>query len=442
MDHYPEPNRRWIPNSITTNINHQHTHVTLASQYFYPATPTYLLPSESTFHRGCQSKLSNGLSSNAWMGVRSALARTGLGINYQTNIPATEWNFGRQTWTCQGSPMLVDDPGDSFASLSSLPSINMSDPNIKHSPANFSTTLDLAFPLLSSSSSMIVDYTVPLPPVSATPHSSRSHHYGLASSAADNHTTNPIGLIADVNMYDVWLSRATPAPTVNPLDTVGVSSCVVQPNFWVTPELMVSSQIPSKMELDEDYDTGMLSCEELPSAMDINDLIVWPLSPVQEFAFMSPALGKWKIAATPEQSLLLSPYPKSGYSSDNDLYTLSTPNVRGSEEPTSSPSDTMQPSPILNAHLGVELDTLMEKAKHFRLRYPDRVIDRSWLLRFAGRLSQRGELMDQFRCYVVGCNQRNKRRDHILVHVGAHVNERPFSCSVWQVDVIHVPSVY
>lgn len=438
MDHYLEPNRRWISNNTTSNMNHQHTHVTLASQYFYPATPTYLLPSETSVNtdHGSNSRLSNDLSSNAWMGVRSAFPLTGLGINYQTDIPAAEWNFGGQTCTRQvsGSPMRIDGQGDSFSSPSSIPSINMSDPSISHSPADFSTTLDLAFPLLPSSSSMIIDYTVPLLPVSASPRCSRPHHYGPALSAADNHPTNPIGLIADVNMYDVWLSRASPAPAVNPLDTVGVSSCVVQPRFWVTPELAVPSQIPFKMEPDEDYDTGMLSCEELPSAMDINDLIVWPLSPVEEtrpIGFMSPALGKWKIVAAPKQSSLLSPCPKSCYSSDNDLCTPPTPSVRGSEEPTSSPSATMQPSPILNAHLGVELDILMEKAEHFRLRYPDRVIDRSWLLRFAGRLSQRGELMDQFRCYVIGCNQRNKRRDHILVHVGAHVDERPFSCSVW-----------
>ncbi|EKM59146.1 uncharacterized protein PHACADRAFT_52995, partial [Phanerochaete carnosa HHB-10118-sp] len=31
-------------------------------------------------------------------------------------------------------------------------------------------------------------------------------------------------------------------------------------------------------------------------------------------------------------------------------------------------------------------------------------------------------------CYVKGCTQTNKRRDHILVHVGSHVEHRPFQC--------------
>ncbi|KIJ19972.1 hypothetical protein PAXINDRAFT_107581, partial [Paxillus involutus ATCC 200175] len=38
--------------------------------------------------------------------------------------------------------------------------------------------------------------------------------------------------------------------------------------------------------------------------------------------------------------------------------------------------------------------------------------------------------LSDFRCYVIGCDQRNKRRDHILVHVGAHIGQRPFACSL------------
>ncbi|KII95803.1 hypothetical protein PLICRDRAFT_129799 [Plicaturopsis crispa FD-325 SS-3] len=48
---------------------------------------------------------------------------------------------------------------------------------------------------------------------------------------------------------------------------------------------------------------------------------------------------------------------------------------------------------------------------------------------YAGKLSERGQLIDDFRCYVTGCTQTNKRRDHMMVHVGAHVDQRPFACS-------------
>ncbi|KAI0251314.1 hypothetical protein BJV78DRAFT_1081639, partial [Lactifluus subvellereus] len=33
-----------------------------------------------------------------------------------------------------------------------------------------------------------------------------------------------------------------------------------------------------------------------------------------------------------------------------------------------------------------------------------------------------------YRCYISGCAQVNKRRDHIIVHICSHVNERPFAC--------------
>ena len=276
----------------------------------------------------------------------------------------------------------------------------------------------------------MIDQAVPLTLAGSGP------DHRLASSVAGNRLTNSIGLIADVNMYDVWLSAGPSALTVNPLDTVRVS-CAIRSSPLVAPELMVPPYNPVKVELNEDFDTGMLSCEEIPSPMDINDLIVWPLPPVEEtktFAYMSPVLSKWKAKATEatsEESLELPSYPKVGYSTNAEPYTLPSASVREREESTSSQSSPIQPSPIVNAHLGIEPDVLTEKAKRFRLRYPGQEIDQPWLLRFAGKLSQQGELMDRFRCYVVGCNQQNKRRDHILVHVGAHVDQRRFSCSMW-----------
>jgi hypothetical protein len=39
--------------------------------------------------------------------------------------------------------------------------------------------------------------------------------------------------------------------------------------------------------------------------------------------------------------------------------------------------------------------------------------------------------MADYRCYISGCPQINKRRDHIIVHICSHVNERPFACRHW-----------
>lgn len=96
-----------------------------------------------------------------------------------------------------------------------------------------------------------------------------------------------------------------------------------------------------------------------------------------------------------------------------------------------APAPLIPSSPVLNAHTGIELDDLRRRAADFRLRNPNSELDRSFLQCFAGRLSDRGELLDEYRCYVVGCGQRNKRRDHILVHVGSHVEHRPWQCKDW-----------
>ncbi|KIM45889.1 hypothetical protein M413DRAFT_440940 [Hebeloma cylindrosporum] len=85
-------------------------------------------------------------------------------------------------------------------------------------------------------------------------------------------------------------------------------------------------------------------------------------------------------------------------------------------------------TPVFDAHRGVDIEELKAKAERYRLRNQGRDYDKRWLISFAGKLSVRGELLEEFRCYVAGCKQVNKRRDHILIHVGAHLDQRPFKC--------------
>ena len=92
-----------------------------------------------------------------------------------------------------------------------------------------------------------------------------------------------------------------------------------------------------------------------------------------------------------------------------------------------------RPKPVLNAHVGIQLEELRQRAAEYRAQHPNAELDKAFLQSFAGRLSARGELLDDYRCYVVGCGQRNKRRDHILVHVGSHVEHRPWACQHWYV---------
>ncbi|KAJ7638556.1 hypothetical protein FB45DRAFT_405550 [Roridomyces roridus] len=91
-------------------------------------------------------------------------------------------------------------------------------------------------------------------------------------------------------------------------------------------------------------------------------------------------------------------------------------------------------SPIFDAHRGISQDELEAKARRCRLRFPDvEVFDSRWLASFTGKLSAHGEMIDQFRCYVVGCTQTNKRRDHMVVHVGSHLDQKQYKCPQWQV---------
>lgn len=113
----------------------------------------------------------------------------------------------------------------------------------------------------------------------------------------------------------------------------------------------------------------------------------------------------------------------------------------GRDEPDSTvPEDPIDDShllplnlgtPVLDAHRGISIEELRAKAERYRLRNQGRDYDKRWLISFAGKLSARGELIAEFRCYVSGCKQTNKRRDHILIHVGAHLDQRPFKCMHW-----------
>ncbi|EIW76166.1 hypothetical protein CONPUDRAFT_84837 [Coniophora puteana RWD-64-598 SS2] len=97
-------------------------------------------------------------------------------------------------------------------------------------------------------------------------------------------------------------------------------------------------------------------------------------------------------------------------------------------EGTVMPYDLVFPSPPLYAHAGVDINEFEYRTRRYKLRHPGKEVDKGWLASYAGRLSENGEVLDGYRCFITGCNHTNRRRDHILVHVGAHVNIRPYSC--------------
>ncbi|KAJ7781520.1 hypothetical protein B0H16DRAFT_1498674 [Mycena metata] len=88
-------------------------------------------------------------------------------------------------------------------------------------------------------------------------------------------------------------------------------------------------------------------------------------------------------------------------------------------------------TPILDAHRGITQAELEAKAFRYRQRNPGEDLDKQWLASFSGKLSAEGEMIHDFRCYVVGCTQVNKRRDHMVVHIGSHLNQKNFKCDRW-----------
>lgn len=86
-------------------------------------------------------------------------------------------------------------------------------------------------------------------------------------------------------------------------------------------------------------------------------------------------------------------------------------------------------TPVLDAHRGIEQSELKAKAARYRERNQGVEYDKKWLLSFAGKLTPQGLMTEEYRCYIVGCNQSNRRRDHILIHVGGHLDQRPFACT-------------
>jgi hypothetical protein len=88
-------------------------------------------------------------------------------------------------------------------------------------------------------------------------------------------------------------------------------------------------------------------------------------------------------------------------------------------------------TPVYNVHEGISEYDLQRRANRYRRRYPGRSLDRHWLLKYAGKLNKDGKAIEDYRCYISGCAQVNKRRDHIIVHICSHANERPFACRHW-----------
>ncbi|KAG1753801.1 uncharacterized protein EDB91DRAFT_1215221 [Suillus paluster] len=474
MRHIRDATRSYAPRT-TIHTTSDNT-ATLALRLHQMTTPTLLSPSNTRYiYRERRNELTPEFQSNGFLKSPSRFLLAGLGIHYELDSSDIVGEAIHSYDEPQGvSYIQADDISSALHhSTPAGTAYQLTDRTAKHltrlsdsqnSLAMFSDTSlpDLGYSSSSSSASL-----------ASTRFASDNEEarafslpYHLADGVLSCSPSN-IGLIPDVNMYNLALFTKQPSVGVDPLDTMGRSSAsAMSPylsprnaTFCCSSPLSIQYPVPSTLGAMGESTPRPLS-QDCPSPGIIHDIVtILSTSATQEPdqpesmtvtyseqpSFEQCALQKraraspiMKMDNLPDGSVLhvFSPKQEGLYvlSSYENLSFSSSDRVFSPRQIKPDPDhiicNDQYPSPILNAHTGIELTELTFRAQRYRARHSAQQIDRGWLMHFAGKLTDRGELIDEFRCYVVGCGQRNKRRDHIIVHVGAHVDQRPFGCSM------------
>ncbi|EPQ59385.1 hypothetical protein GLOTRDRAFT_125692 [Gloeophyllum trabeum ATCC 11539] len=273
------------------------------------------------------------------------------------------------------------------------------------------------------------------------------------SYARSTSTEPPIGLFPDVNMRTI-LRDDEPVACVNPASIMGPAPVKAEFDeldrditMDISPEPSVTmedappppdSDIPSASgsvsgaQSDSNVydllDQSFLKLEEI--AQEVAALHLAPPASVGPAALHYPTLHTTFPACEETKVLPLVSVTLWGSQPAKNLSRPRSPLADlNTNQPPVNRGPILPDTPILNAHLGVDIEVLRAKVERHRLRNPDQDIDNAWFLPFVGKLTPRGELLEDYRCYILGCNQTNKRRDHIVTHVGSHVDHRPYECA-------------
>jgi hypothetical protein len=227
-----------------------------------------------------------------------------------------------------------------------------------------------------------------------------------------------VGIIPDVNFRSIAASAQVNPPIlcVNPADLTG--PCPIAPPLVKVEDVDIAMTKTflhdNRVATSSSAETSFNFPREAP--LVTHSALQYPFKRPEASAGLVTApklledVSAWSIDRTP-----LSAFDTNGRYYDSSLGAYS------------------ELSPILDVHLGVELRDVRRKADAWRKLNPGYELDKEFLQVFAGKLSTEGEETSIFRCYVKGCSQTNKRKDHILVHVGSHVEHRPFKCDSWYV---------
>lgn len=456
---------------------------TLALRLNRMTTPT--LFSSSNMRYEDHSELSRLSSDSQYNGLLKSPSRrllAGLGIHYQIDssnfmqIAEGHYLYGEgQSASYMGADDISSTPNNSTPPCAAFQLTDHTAGILSHlneSQSSFTFSSDTSLPNLGHSSSSSSASLASAPSVTENEEGQTSREFSLARHLADDVLScspSNIGLIPDVNMYNLALFTKSPSVGVDPSAIMGWLPA--SPPAYLSPHLTprnvtfrcspphIHDPVPSTLGPMQEFAPSPPS-QDCPSPRLIHDIVtILSTSATQETVQPEPmpvvyseqssfeqcapqkrarASPIIKLETLPDASILrvfspkqeehyiFSSYDNFSFPSSNNMF----PPRQTTVEPDRSIYNDLHPSPILNAHMGIELSELAFRAERYRARHSVQEIDRGWLMHFAGKLSDRGELIEEFRCYVVGCDQRNKRRDHIIVHVGAHVDQRPFSCSM------------
>jgi hypothetical protein len=263
-------------------------------------------------------------------------------------------------------------------------------------------------------------------------------------------------IIADINMFELAWSQQVLSGTVNPADTLinsdrddgtggdpdspmPLSSACSSPMMFKSPLLnaLPTAFIDEILSFvsSENKDQAAPEQEEVLLKVD-NDVLAFstldaPLPALPRNTLRHDTIDIPDAKSPPLEPSQPSSPPKFHVRVNHTTNISDTPRRQVKAQEKADLPD--MGTPVLDAHHGIYIEELRAKADRYRQRNPGEDIDKRWLNSFAGKLSERGELLDDFRCYVHGCYQTNKRRDHILIHVGSHVDQRPFVCGHWYV---------
>jgi hypothetical protein len=357
--------------------------------------------------------------------ARTTWCQSGLETDFQSNAPLQK-SPTRNMASGLGIQLHADFPIDSSGGVvhgtTAVP--------LDHTTSSYaswqSPDLSLSYPAISSLDDLLVLYGL------RTPTNPASHeHVSPILCPVSNPPAMPL-FAADINMFDALYSRQGNDECVNPNDMLSngprqdrEDDVLGAPQPW--------PQVSSTPCLSGAMDNIFV---QPPLTEGLNHL---PFSDITNQIY-----GLVDLPPLPAHYYPSDSYIDHGASRALADYSATTvqqvqhkrvrrDNVRA--EVDSAPGEFIQ-SPVLNAHLGIAINDLVRRAANYRARNPGKPLCQQWLLAYAGQLSDRGEQLGEWRCYVIGCTHTNKRRDHILTHVGSHVDERPYQCDHWSVLLV------